>query len=73
MRVASGKVVAGKVVIEGEPFEEGTDVTVLAAGDGEDFELGLEDEAALLAAIAEADRGEFVEGRDLLAKLRERD
>jgi predicted transcriptional regulator len=73
MRVATGKVVAGKVVIEGAPFEEGTSVTVIAAEDNETFELGPKDEAAILAAIAEADRGEVVDGVELIAKLGSRD
>lgn len=30
MRIASGKVVAGKIVVEGEPLAEGATVTVLA-------------------------------------------
>ena len=73
MRVATEKVVAGKVVIEGAPFEDGTNVTVIAADDTETFELGPEDEAALLAAIGEADRGEIIDGAELLAKLSSRD
>ena len=31
MRIATGKVVGGKVVVEGSPFEEGAQVTVIAA------------------------------------------
>jgi len=73
MRVATGKIVAGKVVIDGAPFEEGASVTVIAADDLETFALGPEDEAAILAAIAEADRGEVVDGAELLAKLGTRD
>ena len=73
MRVATGKVIAGKVVIEGTPFEDGAKVTVIAADDAETFELGPEDEAALLAAIGEADLGEVVDGAELLAKLGSRD
>ncbi len=69
MRVATGKVVAGKVAIDGTPFEEGASVTVIASEDGETFELGPEDEAALLAAIAEANRGEVVDSAELLSKL----
>jgi hypothetical protein len=61
MRVATGKIVEGKVVIEGAPFEDGASVIVIAADDAETFELGPEDEAALLAAIAEANRGEVVD------------
>ncbi len=69
MRIATGKVVAGKVVVDGSPFEEGVQLTVIAADDTETFELGREDEAALLAAIAEAKRGEFIDGVELVAKL----
>jgi hypothetical protein len=69
MRVVTGKVVAGKVVVDGSPFEEGAQVTVIAADDAETFELGPEDEAALLTAITEANRGEFVDGVELIAKL----
>jgi hypothetical protein len=48
-------------------------VTVIAADDAETFELGPEDEAALLAAIAEADRGEVVDAAELITKLGSRD
>ena len=69
MRVATGKVVAGKVVVDGAPFEEGAEVTVIAADAVETFELGPEDEAALLAAITEANGGEVVDGVELVGKL----
>ncbi len=72
MRVATGKVVAGKVVIEGEPFEEGTTVAVIATDDSESFELTAEQEAELLESIAEIDRGEFVDGAALLSNLKRR-
>ncbi len=72
MRIATGKIVAGKVVLEGEPFEEGTAVAVIAADDSESFELSPEQEAELLEAIAEIDRGEFVDGADLLRSLKRR-
>jgi len=72
MRVAKGKVVAGKVVVEGAPLEEGTTVTILAAEDAETFELGPAEEAEILAAIADAERGDLVEGPDVLARLSSR-
>jgi hypothetical protein len=72
MRVATGKIVAGKVVLEGEPFEEGATVTVIAADDSESFELTPEQEADLLEAIAEIDRGKFVDGADFLRGLKQR-
>lgn len=69
MRVVSGKVIAGRIIVEGAPFEEGANVTVIATEGSETFELGTEDEATLLAAIAEVTRGEIVDGLELLAKL----
>jgi hypothetical protein len=58
MRVATGKVIDGRVVVEGTAFDEGSVVTVLARDDDETFELAPDQEAELLAAIAEAERGE---------------
>lgn len=69
MRVATGKVVAGKIVVEGDPLAEGSIVTVLAPENGEIFELNAEDEAALLASIEEAERGDVVDGEELLREL----
>jgi hypothetical protein len=72
MKVASGKVVGGKVVLDEAVFVEGATVTVLAREDDESFEVTPEMEAALLKAIDEADRGETVSGEELLAGLRRR-
>lgn len=67
MKVIRGKVVAGKVVVEGS-LPEGATVTVLAP-EADFFTLTPEEEAALLAAISEADRGEVVEAESVLRKL----
>ena len=72
MKIVTGKVVSGRIVIEGEPLKEGTTVTVLAPEQDETFELDTKAEAALLAAIAEADRGEVITGKQLLGRLRDR-
>jgi len=72
MKVASGKVVDGKVVLDEAVFVEGATVTVLAREDDESFEVTPEMEAALLEAMDEADRGETVSGEELLAGLRRR-
>jgi hypothetical protein len=71
MKVATGKIVGGKVVVEGVTFEEGTSVTVLARDEG-GFNLTPEEEAELLLSIAEADRGETVPAEEVLAKLARR-
>jgi len=72
MRVATGKVMGGKIVLEGEPWEEGTMVTVLAPDDEETVELSPEEEEELLEAIAEADAGDFISGEQVLRELRGR-
>jgi len=70
--MASGKVVGGKVVLEGVALEEGTSVTVLAKDDDGGYDLTPEQEAQLLLSIAEADRGETVSADEVLAKLARR-
>jgi len=62
--------VAGKVEVEGEPLDEGQVVTVLALDADATFELGVAEEAALLAAIEEAERGEVVSGDEVIRQLR---
>lgn len=72
MKVATGTVVGGKVVLEGVSLEEGTSVTVLARDDEGGFALTPEQEADLLLSIAEADRGELVSAEEVLARLARR-
>jgi hypothetical protein len=59
MQIITGKVVSGKIIVEGT-LPEGATVTVLAP-DGDVFTLTPDEESALLAAISEADRGEVVD------------
>ena len=72
MRIATGKVVGGKVVVDGAPLEEGASVTVLARDDERGFTLSPEEEAELLLSIAEADRGEMVSAEEVLERLHRR-
>jgi hypothetical protein len=72
MKVATGKVVGGKVVLDGADFAEGATVTVLAREDDELFEASPELEKALLQAIEETRRGDVVSGETLLSRLRNR-
>ena len=67
MKIATGKVVGGKVVVDGEPLEEGASVTVLARDGENGFTLSPEEEAELLLSIAEADRL-YDEGLALMKK-----
>jgi hypothetical protein len=72
MKMATGKVVGGKVVLEGVSLEEGTLVTVLAKDEEGGFDLTPEQEAELLLSIAESDRGETVSAEEVLGKLARR-
>ena len=62
MRITKGKVVGGHIVVEGESLREGATVTILVPDEGA-FTLSPEDEASLLEAIAEADRGELLDAQ----------
>src|SRR6266478_3938437 len=73
MKVATGTVVDGKVVVEGETLTEGSSVTVVLREDDEAFELTPEEEAELLDSFEAIERGEFVSGEQLLERLREFD
>lgn len=68
MRITKGKVVDGQIVVEGESLTEGAVVTVLVS-DERTFTLSAEEEDALLEAIAEADRGDLVDAKDVLNRL----
>lgn len=69
MQVATGTVVAGKVVVEGLELTEGETVTVLTLEADEEVRLSPEEETELLEAIAEADRGETISAEELFARL----
>ncbi|MEE8178033.1 MAG: hypothetical protein V3T65_08575 [Acidobacteriota bacterium] len=68
MRITKGKVVGGHVIVEGESLDEGSTVTVLIS-DERTFTLDVEDEAALLQAITEADRGDLADGDDVIQQI----
>ena len=70
MKVSTGRVVGGKVILEGEGSAEGSVVTVFAREDDETFEVSSEEEDALLEAIAQADRGQVVSWEELREQLR---
>ena len=72
MRIASGKVVGGRVEVDGE-LPEGASVTVLALEGDETFEADAETERMLLEAIAQCDRRQTTPLSDLLDELRSRE
>lgn len=73
VKLATGKMVGGKVVVEGASFDEGTAVTVPATDEDGGATLTPDEEAELLLAVAEADRGVTVSAQEVLAKLARRD
>ena len=70
MKVATGKVVEGKIVLEGETLHEGAVVTVVVHDDAEAFDTTPEEEHALREAIAQADRGQVISWERLREQLR---
>ena len=70
MQLATGTVVGGMVVVDGNPLPEGAIVTILAREADETFEVPPELEAELLESIAQAERGETISAEQVLERLR---
>ena len=70
MVITSGKVVAGKIIVDGDPLPDGAVVTVLSREGDETFTLDPAAEAELLESMAEGDRGETVPLEEVLRALR---
>jgi hypothetical protein len=71
MKIITGTVMDGRIVVEGAPFSEGEKVTVLGQEGSATFRVSAEEKRELLQSMAQADRGEFVDGEALLAELDE--
>lgn len=71
MRIASGRVIDGRVELNDANFPEGAAVTVLL-DDEAGVDVDEETEQMLLDAVAEADRGETVPLSVVLDDLRRR-
>ena len=72
MQIASGRVVGGRIELDGE-LPEGTLVTVIAREGDETFEADPVTEKMLLDAIAQCERGETIPLSQLLSELRSRE
>jgi hypothetical protein len=70
MRIITGRVVDGKVVVEDGHLEEGSTVTVLAQDEGEPFVVSGADKTFLLESLAEIRRGESVTAAEMFDELR---
>jgi len=69
MRVLTAKVVDGRLDVPESCLHEGDIVTLLVGEAEKGFRLSEEDQALLLKSIAQADRGEVVDGWELLRDL----
>ena len=69
MRIATGTVVDGKIVVNDPEFKDGTDVFILTREREGDVRLSPEELADLEAGITEADRGELIPGEEFFARL----
>jgi len=70
VKIATGTVTHGTIIVEEHAFSEGEKVTVLSH-DREPFRVSPEEKRMLLESMAQADRGEFVDADNLLAELDE--
>ena len=69
MQLATGKVVDGKLVVEGLDLPEGTTVTVLTRDNAPVVKLSPEEDAELIEALDEADVEEGISAEELFARL----
>jgi hypothetical protein len=69
MGIATGIVVGGKVDVEELDLPEGSTVTILTPESEGEVHLSAQEEADLLEAMAEADRGETISAEELFARL----
>lgn len=69
MGIATGTVIAGKVVVDGLDLPEGSTVIVLTPESNQEVRLSAEEEADLLEAIAEVERGETISAEELFRRL----
>ena len=70
MQLATGTVVGGRIVVEGEPLPEGAIVTILAREADETFEVPPELEPELSESLAQAARGETISAEEMLERIR---
>ena len=71
MIITTAKVDNGVIHVDSKDLPDGTTVTLLAREGDETFDVDAAQESELLAAIAEADRGEMISASTLLDQLRE--
>ena len=70
MKVATGTVLKGTIIVDDPEFKDGTDVFILTREREDEVHLSVEELAELEAGIAEADRGDMIPGDEFFARLR---
>ena len=70
MDVTTGKVIDGKIVVEGTYLPEGKTVGVFLSSDDEAYELSPQEAEDVNRAIDEVKAGKFVDGDRQLSELR---
>ena len=70
MLITTGKVSGGAIKLDAGSLPEGAKVSILAPEDNEIFQLGSDDEARLLEAVAEAERGNVLSASAILDAIR---
>lgn len=70
MRVATGTVISGRIVLDEAEIADGTSVVVVTREQEVDVQLSPEELAELEAGLAEADRGDTIPGDEFFARLR---
>lgn len=73
MRVASGRVIDGRIELDSADLPEGAAVTVLVSEGDETFEVDEETERMLLESIAQCERGQTIPLSEVLQGLRSRE
>lgn len=71
MRIITGRVIDGKVVVEGGHLEEGSLVTVVASDTEASFVASAAEEQQLIESLAQCERGETITAEQLFARLRQ--
>jgi hypothetical protein len=73
MRVASGRIIDGRVELDDAQLPEGASVTVLMPEGEQTFEADAETERMLLESIAQCERGQTVPFAKVIEELRSRE
>jgi hypothetical protein len=71
MEIVKGTVVGGKVVLDGKPIPDGTEVAVFVVSDEHTLRLPPHLQCELESALEEADREEGISAEALFAELRQ--